>query len=109
MQVFGTGFRIGDGKAPAMLQRGNGFARGLDQRGIDLRHEHAGFDAALSQYFAPGGDNQGVPEGLALILVQAGLGCRKNKSAIFDGAGAQERVPMGLAGLPREGGRHGEE
>ena len=47
--------------------------------------------------------------GLALVLVQAGLGGGEHEAAVLDGAGAQQRVPMRFAGLAGEGGRHREE
>src|SRR3954453_19226032 len=47
--------------------------------------------------------------GLALVLMHAGLCRRKHETAVLDRAGAQQRVPMRLAGLSREGRRHREE
>src|ERR1700733_4254950 len=109
MEIIRARFRIGDRKTPAMLQRRYGLARRLDQRRVDFRHEDAWLDAALGQYLAPGRDDQRMTEGLALVLVQASLGCREYEAAVFDGAGAQQRMPMGLAGFSRKGGRHREE
>src|SRR6185436_2608486 len=87
----------------------HGFPRGLDLRGIDLSEEHAGLDAALGENLAPGGDDQRMAEGLTLVLVHTALRRREDEAARLDGAGAQQRVPMRLAGLSGEGRRHREE
>ena len=97
--MVGAGFGIGDAEAPAMLQRRHGFARGLDHGGIDLGQENAGLDAAFGEDVAPGIDDQRMAKGLALVLVQAGLGGGEHEAAVLDGAGAQQRVPMRFAGL----------
>ena len=78
-------------------------------RGIDLGEEHAGLDAALGKNLAPGGDDQRMAVGLALVLVHAALRRGEDEAAGLDGAGAQQRVPMRLAGLSGEGRRHREE
>lgn len=49
-----AGLGVGDAETPAVLQRGNGLARGLDLGGIDLGEEHAWLDAALGEDLAPG-------------------------------------------------------
>ena len=44
---------------------------------------------------------------LAAVLMLAALRGRDDKRAILDGPRTQQHMPMRLAGLPGEGGRHG--
>src|SRR5258708_38845729 len=101
MQMFWSRLGIGDAEAAAVLQRRHGPSRGLDLGGIDLRQEYAGLAAALGEDFAPGRDDQRRTEGLALVLVQAGLRRREHETAGLDGACPEQYVPMRSAGLPR--------
>ena len=98
-----AGLGIGDAEAPAVLQRRHGLAGGLNLRGVDLGKKHAGLDAAFGENLAPGGDDQRMPEGLTLVLVHAALRRGEDEATGLDGAGAQQRVPMRLAGLSGEG------
>src|SRR5215470_3774419 len=50
-----------------------------------------------------------MAEGCAAVLVHAALGGRKDEAAVLDGAGAIEYMPMRLAGLLGERGRHRDE
>ena len=45
-----------------------------------------------------------MPVGLAPVLVLAGLGRSDNEAPVLDGAGAQQNVPMRLAGLAVKAG-----
>ena len=94
-----AGLGIGDAEAAAMLQRRNGFPRGLHLRRIDLGEEHAGLDAALGEDLAPGVDDQRMPKRLALVLMQAGLRRGKHEAAGLDRARAQQHMPVRFAGL----------
>src|SRR6266576_5330761 len=107
--MFRTSLGVGDAEAPAVLQRRHRPARGLDLRRIDLRQENAGLYAALGEHLAPGRNDQRVAIGLALVLMHATLGCGEHEAAVLDGAGAQQGVPMRLAGLSGKGGGLGEE
>ena len=107
--MFRAGLRIGNAETPAMLQRRNRLARGLDLGGVDLRQEDAGLNASFGEHRTPGVDDQGVAKGLALVLMHASLRCGEHKAAGLDGAGAQQRVPVRCTGVSREGGGHGEE
>ena len=46
--------------------------------------------------------------GLAAAFVLARLRCSKDETAVFDGAGAHQHVPMRLAGRLGEGGGNGQ-
>src|SRR4051812_37380598 len=50
-----------------------------------------------------------MAEGLAAILVPAALRRGEDETAILDGAGALQHMPMRLAGLPGESRGYGEE
>ena len=50
-----------------------------------------------------------MAEGLAPVLVHAGLRGGDDEDAVLDGAGPQQRLPVRLAGLPGEGGRNGDD
>src|SRR6516162_5254543 len=50
-----------------------------------------------------------MPEGLALVLVQAALRRRQDEASVLDCARPDENVPVRLPGLPGEGRRYGEE
>src|SRR6202048_5504277 len=69
VQMLWTCFRIGDAETPSVLQRGHGFAGGLDFGGIDLGEENPGLDGALRQHLAPGIDDQRMAQRLPLVLV----------------------------------------
>src|SRR6185312_878200 len=98
-----------DAEAASVLQRRHGFACGLDLGRIDLGEEHAGLDAAFGQNLAPGRNDQRVTVSLALVLMQARLCRRKDEAAGLDGAGAEQYMPMRLAGLAGEGRGYGQE
>ena len=61
---------------------------------------------------APGIDDHRMPvimQGLALGLVGTGLAGGQHVGLGLDGAGAQQHLPMILAGLRREGRRQGDQ
>src|SRR5690606_41709130 len=64
------------------------------------------FPTRRSSDLAPGIDHQRMAVGLAAALVPAALRRRQYEAAVLDGAGAVEHLPMRLAGLLRERGRH---
>jgi hypothetical protein len=53
--------------------------------------------------------NQRMAVGLAPVLVAAALCGGDDEGAVLDGAGAQQHMPVGLAGLAGEGGRRGQD
>ena len=103
------GHRLDHLEAAAVLQRRDAAARGRDLGRIDLGHDHARLGAAFGEHAAPGIDDQRMAEGLAAVLVLAALRRREHEAAVLDRARAHQHVPVRLAGLPREGGRDGEE
>ena len=50
-----------------------------------------------------------MPIGGATVLMQPSLRGREHEGAGLDRAGPDQHAPMGLAGLPGEGRRHGDE
>ena len=92
-----------------MLERGDagaGFRRG---RKIDLGEDHAGLLAGLGQHLAPRRDDQAMAESGAPVLMQPALGGGEHEGAGLDSAGADQHMPMGLAGLLGEGGGDADE
>src|SRR5919106_4656160 len=91
--------RLDDFEAPAMLQRGDARTGGRDRRGIDLGHDHARLTAAFGDDATQRVDDDGMPEGLAAVVVRAALRGSEYEAAILDRAGVHQEVPMRLAGL----------
>ena len=65
--------------------------------------------SAWRQHLAPGPDGHGMAPGGAAVLVGAALGGGQDEGAGLDRPGAQQHLPVGLAGGPGEGGGHGED
>src|SRR5580704_1073917 len=97
--MCGRGERLDDLETPAMLERGNAGAGGAGGGRVDLGHHDARLDIALGEDPTPRIDHEGVPEGVAAVLVVAALRRREDVAAVLDGARAIEDVPMRLAGL----------
>ena len=64
-----------------------------DKGRVDLGHDHTGLVVGLGEDAAPGIDDDGMPEGLAPILMASGLRGRHHERARFDGAGAVQHRP----------------
>ena len=79
------------------------------QRGVDLGDDDAGLVmVGLGDDAAPRIDDQRMAIGLAAVLMHAALRGGDHEGAVLDGAGAQQHVPVRLAGLAGEGGGHGQ-
>ena len=86
-----------------MLQRGHHAADLRHTRRLDLGVDDARLLACVGQHLAPGVDNQRMTIGLTIALVITAHRRCKNISGILDGTRLEQRVPVGLAGLPPEG------
>jgi hypothetical protein len=81
--------------------------------GLPLEIHLAGDDALargqFAQYTSPAIDDGAVTIGFAAILVRAGLRRGHQMAQVFDGAGAQQQMPVCLAGGHGEGRRDDEQ
>ncbi len=66
-------------------------------------------NGALGENLAPGRNDQAMAESLASVLVTPALGVGEDVALRLNGAGLEERVPVGLSGDSREGGGNGQE
>uniref|UniRef100_A0A0N4ZZN3 PE-PGRS family protein n=1 Tax=Parastrongyloides trichosuri TaxID=131310 RepID=A0A0N4ZZN3_PARTI len=90
-----------------VLQRRHRLSRALNGAEVQGRGDDAGLVmVGLGDDLAPGADNGGTPPGLATVLVRPALGRGQDEGAGLDGAGAQQGLPVGLAGRAGEGGGH---
>src|SRR6185312_7473538 len=88
------------GELARILQVGNLGACGKRLRRIDFSNDNARFVMrGLGKYSAPWVDDQRMAVGLAAVLMHAPLRGRDDESAVFDGARAQQDMPVRLAGL----------
>ena len=91
-----------------MLKTGNFFPRCRRQLRINLSHNHTGLGSRLCQHVAPRPDDQAMAIGLAAIGMQPALSGRDDESAILDGAGPHQHIPVRFARGHGERGRDGE-
>ena len=97
-------------KSRAFFRLGIFLPRLRGKRRVDLgdRRCRARSCVGFGQDAAPGIDDQRMAEGFAAVLMLAALRGGDHERAVLDGAGAQQHVPVRLAGLPGEGGGHGQ-
>lgn len=100
---------LADAIAAVVLQGGDALAGLGDFAYVNLGADGAGIVVGLGDDLAPRVDDEAVAISLALIGVGAGLCRSDDKAARLDCAGAQQRVPMRLAGGYGEGRWHGKD
>src|SRR6185437_5926914 len=88
-----------------MFKIGNFPACFRGKRGIDFRQYHAWLGSRFGQDLAPWRHDQAVAIGLATIHMGSTLRWRDHESAILDGAGPQQHMPVCFSGRHREGRR----
>ena len=127
VMVVATGKRVADHAAPfrpgclgpaldekvelaCILQVRDATARRGTGGKIDVADQDARFIVIeFADNPAPRVDDQRMAEGLAPVLVQAALRGADHEGAVFDGAGADQCVPVRLAGLTGERRRRGQD
>src|SRR2546423_2689585 len=92
-----------------MVERPDHPPGGPDPVEIALGLDYSFDFAAVRQDFTPGRDNEGMAESPPAAGMLAGLSRGDDEAAGLDSAGAEQHVPMGLAGRDSEGGRHHED
>src|SRR5262245_10229887 len=76
---------------------------------VKISNNDGSMNAAFGNDLAPWRYDEAVAVGLATALVFAGLRGGQDKASVLNGAGADQHVPMRLAGRLGEGGGNGQE
>ena len=100
---------LGGAKLRSCLSDGTMPRASGDLAQIEPRRDDSRLLAAIGQDLAPRADDQRMAIGGPAGIVGAALGGRYHEAAGFDGAGAQQHMPVGAAGRNGEGGRHGQD
>ena len=88
----------GLGSEAAVRQRGQAAAYRLQFFKIEIGAQHAFAFGQAGDDVAPGVDNHAVAVGAPAVVVAAALRGGEQIALVFDGAGAQQQLPMGAAG-----------